>query len=252
MGAAEDTLGKPAGGMMIETRKLVELARACPWSQAPAAWRITQSLSMNNRNRLYELIKRLRDLGRSVVVITHDVEELIRITDTITVLRDGEVVGEVVSAEATPEKIKRMMVGREISGDYYRADMTPVYKDEVVLSVRNLTVPGELEDVSFDVHEGEILGFCGLSDRASRGRQGGLRHAQAFVRFRASQREERLHDKATRALRTTHGLCAQGQGRRSPMLQASVFDNVNLPSLTEQQGRFGCLPPGRLKGLPPT
>jgi len=82
----------------------------------------------------------------------------------VTVLRDGEVVGDVVSAETTPDEIKHMMVGREISGDYYRADTTPEYADKVVLSVRDLTVPGEIENVSFDVHESEILGFCGLSD----------------------------------------------------------------------------------------
>ncbi len=211
---------------------------------------ITQSLSMNNRNRLYELIKRRRDLGRSVVVITHDVEELIRITDTITVLRDGEVVGEVVSAEATPEKIKRMMVGREISGDYYRADMTPVYKDEVVLSVRNLTVPGELEDVSFDVHEGEILGFCGLSDSGihavGKAVYGLLKPSSGSVHLSAKNVSI---DKATRALRNNMGYVPKDRDGEALMLQASVFDNVNLPSLTEQQGRFGCLPPGRLKRL---
>ena len=158
-------LNKMTDGMMIETRKMIELARALSVDpQLLLLDEITQSLSMNNRTKLYDIMNKLKSMGRSIIVITHDVEELIEITDSITVLRDGEVVGDVVSANTTPEEIKKMMVGREISGDYYREDMKPDYLDEVVLSVSNLTIDNEIEDISFDVHAGEILGMCGLSD----------------------------------------------------------------------------------------
>ena len=138
-------LNKLTDGMMIKDRGN-NRAGARSVCQPPSALdEITQSLSMNNRNKLYELINKLKSMGCSVIVITHDVEELIRITDTITVLRDGEVVGDLVSANTTPDEIKHMMVGREISGEYYRADMVPDYGDDIVLSVSDLTVPGEIE-----------------------------------------------------------------------------------------------------------
>ncbi|SHI17561.1 ribose transport system ATP-binding protein [Sporobacter termitidis DSM 10068] len=244
-------LNKLTDGMMIETRKMIELARALSVDpQLLLLDEITQSLSMNNRTKLYELIKKLKSMGRSVIVITHDVEELIRITDSITVLRDGEVVGDVASAGTTPEEIKRMMVGREISGDYYRADMKPDYKDDVVLSVSDLTVPGEIEDVSFDVHEGEILGFCGLSDSGihSVGKAvfGLLKPSRGAVRLAAEGVDIK---KSTGALRSNMAYVPKDRDNEALMIHASIFDNFTLPSLTELQGGAGYLSPKKLKQL---
>ena len=123
-------LSQLTDGMMIEERKMIELARALSIDpEILLLDEVTQSLSLNNRNKLYELIRKFKAMDRSVIVITHDIEEMIEITDCITVLRDGEVVGEVSSARTTPDEIRMMMVGRQISGDYYRADMKPDYSD---------------------------------------------------------------------------------------------------------------------------
>ena len=62
------------------------------------------------------------------------------------------------------DDLKKLMVGREVTGDYYRSDYGEKVSDEVVLSVKNVTVPGLIEDISFDLHKGEILGFGGLSE----------------------------------------------------------------------------------------
>ncbi|NLA87901.1 MAG: sugar ABC transporter ATP-binding protein [Clostridiales bacterium] len=244
-------LNKLTDGMMIETRKIIELARALSVDpQLLLLDEITQSLSMNNRNKLYELINKLKAMGRSVIVITHDVEELIRITDTITVLRDGEVVGDVISAETTPDDIKRMMVGREISGDYYRADMKPEYGDEVVLSVSNLTVPGEIEDVSFDVHEREILGFCGLSDSGihtvGKAVYGLLKPSGGHIHLKV---KDLMIKNAPSALRSNMAYVPKDRDSEALMIHASIHDNFNLPSLTELQGGIGYLSPGNLKKL---
>jgi ribose transport system ATP-binding protein len=244
-------LNKLTDGMMIETRKMIELARAL--SVDPKLLlldEITQSLSMNNRNKLYELLKKLKAMGRSVIVITHDVEELIKVTDTITVLRDGEVVGDVVSAKTTPEEVKRMMVGREISGDYYRADMKPDYRDEVVLSVANLTVPNEIEDVSFEVHEGEILGLCGLSDSGihtvGKAVYGLAKPSCGAVYLKA---KELAVKKATKALKSNMAYVPKDRDNEALMLHASILDNFSLPSLGELQGGLGFIAPGKVRKL---
>lgn len=244
-------LSKLTDGMMIETRKIIELARAL--SVDPRLLlldEITQSLSMNNRNKLYELINKLKAMGRSVIVITHDVEELIRITDTITVLRDGEVVGDVVSAETTPDEIKHMMVGREISGDYYRADTTPEYADKVVLSVRDLTVPGEIENVSFDVHESEILGFCGLSDSGihsvGKAVYGLIKPSGGSIHLKS---KDLMIKSASKALRNNMAYVPKDRDNEALMIRASIHDNFVLPSLTELQGKVGYLSPAKLKKM---
>ncbi len=244
-------LNKLTDGMMIETRKMIELARALSVDpQLLLLDEITQSLSMNNRNKLYELLKKLKEMGRSVIVITHDVEELIAITDTITVLRDGAVVGDVVSAQTTPDEIKKMMVGRDIGGDYYRADMKPDYADEVVLSVKNMTVPNEIEDITFDVHAGEILGFCGLSDS-------GIHSVGKAVYGLSKLSSGTVHlnfkdltvKTPMQALKNNMAYVPKDRDNEALMIQASIHDNFVLPSLSELQGSGGFLAPRKLKKL---
>lgn len=244
-------LGRLTDGMMIETRKMIELARALSVEpQLLLLDEITQSLSMNNRSKLYDLIKKLKAMGRSVIVITHDVEELIRITDSITVLRDGEVVGDVVSSQTTPDQIKRMMVGREISGEYYRADMTPDYREEVILSVKNLTVPGEIEDVSFEVHAGEILGFGGLSDSGihtvGKALYGLVKTSVGSVRLRTKDVGIK---KAAKALKSNMAYVPKDRDNEALMIHAGILENFALPSLNELQGKVGYLSPRKLKNL---
>ena len=244
-------LNKLTDGMMIETRKMIELARALSVDpQLLLLDEITQSLSMNNRTKLYDIMKKLKSMGRSIIVITHDVEELIEITDSITVLRDGEVVGDVVSAETTSEEIKRMMVGREISGDYYRADMKPDYRDEVVLSVNNLTIDDEIEDITFDVHAGEILGMCGLSDSGihtvGKAVYGLMKPSGGTVMMKANDLSVK---KATSALQNNMAYVPKDRDNEALMIHASILENFCLPSLTELQGGLGFLAPQKLKKL---
>jgi ribose transport system ATP-binding protein len=244
-------LGKLTGDMMVETRKIIELVRAL--SVDPDILlldEITQSLSLNNRQKLYELLIDLKNRGRSVIVITHDVEEMLKIVDTITVLRDGEVVGEMTSSGTTADEVKRMMVGREISGDYYRTDNKPEYGDEVVLSVKNLSVAGELDDVSFDVHAGEILGFCGLSDSGihSVGRAVfGLSKADAGS-VRLIARDKNIAS-PTQALENNVGYVPKDRDAEALMINASIRENFALPSLGELTGAIGYVSPGSLKKL---
>lgn len=96
---------------------------------------VTQSLSHDNREVIYELIKKFKELGRAILLISHDLEETLRISDSITVLRDGRAVGTVETSDVTDDDVKRMMVGREMSGDYYRVDEEEIYEDEVVFSL---------------------------------------------------------------------------------------------------------------------
>ena len=244
-------LNADPGTMLIESRKMVELARAL--SVDPNILlldEITQSLSLNNRRKLYELLQRLKAMGRSVVLITHDVEEMLEITDTVTVLRDGEVVGNVVSAETSPDEIKRMMVGREVSGDYYRADHQAEYDDEVVLQVQGLTVPGELEDISFDLHAGEILGFCGLSDSGihavGKAVYGLSRASAGTVHLVGKDLDIRT---PMDALRNNVGYVPKDRDSEALLINDAIRENFTLPSYGELTGPLGYISPGRMKQL---
>lgn len=242
-------LGAIMSGMMIEQRKIIELARAL--SVEPEILlldEITQSLSHNNRKKLYELLGRLKAMGKSVIVITHDIEEMLEISDSITVLRDGEVVGDVKTSETTADEIRYMMVGRKISGDYYRADMKPDYSDEVALTVQNVTVDGELEDISFEVHKGEILGFCGLSDSGIHS-VGKAVFGVSKIKHGSVRLGSREIKNAPNALRNNMAYVPKDRDNEALMIYASILSNFTLPSLNELKGPLGFLPPAKLKKL---
>jgi len=149
----------------LEDRKLVEIVRATYFDPMILVIdETTTALSQNGREELYKIMKRFRDEGGTVIFISHDLSEVIEHTDSITVLRDGELIDTVDSDKVTEDDLKRLMVGRELKGRYYRTDYGETVSDEVVLSVEGLTVPDEFEDVDFKLHKGEILGIGGLSD----------------------------------------------------------------------------------------
>jgi len=119
----------------------------------------TSSLSENETRELFKTIRLLKENGVGIVYISHRMEEVFELSDRISVLRDGQMIGCLDRGEATRDRIISMMVGRALSSGYPRSAAD---KGKVILSARALTRKGVFEDVSFDVREGEILGFAGL------------------------------------------------------------------------------------------
>jgi ribose transport system ATP-binding protein len=121
----------------------------------------TSSLTSGESEQLFEIIRQLRSSGIGVIYISHRLGEVLDLADRITVLRDGRYVGDLSRAEASHEKIVAMMVGRELSKQYFPAkgERTP---GEPVFEVENLLVPGAPEGIRFSARRGEILGFAGL------------------------------------------------------------------------------------------
>ena len=116
-------------------------------------------LTLKETETLFAVIKRLKSEGVGVIYISHRLEELTEIADRVTVLRDGEVVAVKPMRELTVESIEEMMEGRKLVR-LDRGDRE--VGDEVLLRVRGLSRSNAFEDIDFDVHRGEILGFFGL------------------------------------------------------------------------------------------
>ncbi|WP_018430402.1 sugar ABC transporter ATP-binding protein [Hoeflea sp. 108] len=151
----------PVGGLTIARQQMVEIAKALSYrSRVLIMDEPTAALNDAEINELFAIIARLKAEGVGIVYISHKMDELKRIADRVTVMRDGEYIGTVPAAETPVEKIIAMMVGRALS------DERPVVPDhsnsEVVLEVRNISRGSEIRDVSFSVRKGEILGFAGL------------------------------------------------------------------------------------------
>ena len=121
----------------------------------------TAALTESEINELFVIIDDLRAKGVGIIYISHRMDEIARITDRVTVMRDGEYVGTVNTKETTKDEIIAMMVGRTIYEDPKAA--SAVADDApVVLEVKNLNAGSSVKDVSFQLRKGEILGFSGL------------------------------------------------------------------------------------------
>jgi general nucleoside transport system ATP-binding protein len=125
----------------------------------------TAVLTPSETKDLFGNLRRLREAGRTIVFISHKLDEVLEIADRITVLRRGRVVGETRPAETTKAKLAEMMVGRPV---LFRLEKPTVQIGEPVLRVENLTGEGKLNRVSLEVRAGEILGVAGVEGNGQR------------------------------------------------------------------------------------
>jgi len=149
--------------LSIAKRQLVEILKAL--STDPSILIMdepTASLTTTESNHLFKIIRDLSDHGVSIVYISHRMEEVYTLSDSITVLRDGRNMGTYAKEGVTPEEIIRLMIGKdiEVGGNYAKPSNNA--GKEPLLEVADLTIPGTINAVSFHIYPGEILGLSGL------------------------------------------------------------------------------------------
>jgi len=126
----------------------------------------TASLNKDEVERLFVIINSLRNQSVAVIYISHRLEEIIRIADQVTVLKDGKNAGKLTKGEITRDKMISMMIGRTLDDIY--PDRTGMQPGDVLLKVEGLTVPGKVKNASFCLRAGEIVGFGGLEGQGQR------------------------------------------------------------------------------------
>jgi ABC-type sugar transport system ATPase subunit len=154
------------GRLGVAEMQLVEIARALRQrARVLVLDEPNSALSKRESERLFEVVRQLRDEGVTVIYVSHQLREVLELADRITVMRDGRVIETLDNENLAEDRLIRAMVGRDLGGArQWSLDAAADSKDaEIVLSVRDLTAPG-LDGVSFDVRGGEILGVGGLPD----------------------------------------------------------------------------------------
>jgi general nucleoside transport system ATP-binding protein len=198
----------------------------------------TAVLSPPEVRELWAVLRRLRDKGDTIILITHRLDEVVDLSDTITVMRAGQTVARIKTADTTPAEIARLMVGREVSlsaGKRVQPLSQPVTaQPEQGLAVRNLSVVGSrgirvVDDVSFTVKPGEILGIAGVEGN------GQTELIEAIAGLRSVAAGQILIDGAeiTRhSVASRHGAglshIPEDRHRRGLVLEYSVADNLIL------------------------
>lgn len=149
-----------ARGLTLAAQQVVEIAKAISLDVRLLIMdEPTASLSAHEVDQLFKLTRRLKEKGVSILFISHRMEEVFAIADRVTVLRDGRFVSTHPAAEVTPESAIRDMVGRHMD-DFF--SKSPTERGDLLLSVRHLNKNNVFQDISFDVHAGEVVGFAGL------------------------------------------------------------------------------------------
>ena len=205
----------------------------------------TSALSDREAERLFAILRRLREEGVAIVYISHRMPEVFTLGDRITVLRDGCNVGSVAPEDTNPDDLVRLMVGRSVDLTYHRH--LRVQRGEVVLEARGLSAANGVSNIDLVVHAGEIVGLCGLvgSGRTEVARAlfgaDTLLSGEVRVLGRAKSGGPKFHrdwDRADLESRKNEGLA----------LTRSVAENIVLAGLPSFCPR-GYYSPGRMRGV---
>ena len=151
---------KLVGKLTVAEKQMVEIAKALNRDariilmDEPSA-----TLTKKELDALFQIIRDLKSQGIAVIYISHRMEEIFEICESVTVMRDGQIIGTRQVAEVTSDELVEMMVGRELNAAYPKRN---VKIGEEVLRVENLCRKDRKQDVSFSLHRGEVLGIAGL------------------------------------------------------------------------------------------
>jgi simple sugar transport system ATP-binding protein/ribose transport system ATP-binding protein len=192
---------------------------------------VTAALSAEESARVFELVRSLRQEGRAILYISHFLKEVLMLSDTVTILRDGKVVRSAPAKDETPTTLVSGMIGRSLELTFPPKAYPPP-DAPVVLSVRNLGRAGVIDDISFDVRAGEIVGLAGLigSGRSEVART-------IFGADRASEGMVSVDGKVVTLRRPRDGVNAgiallpESRKEEGLLMRRSIVENVSLTYL---------------------
>jgi ribose transport system ATP-binding protein len=227
------------GNLTVAKQQMVEIAKALSYDARVLIMdEPTAALNDAEVRSLHDLIRRFKRPETGVIYISHRLDELKAISDRITVIRDGHYVDTLDTAGTTTKEVIALMVGRTLASE---AKPVNVRADrEVLLSVTGLSTKDLLKDVSFDLREGEILGFAGLMGagrtEVARAIVGADKASGGVVRLRG--RQVHIHHPADAAGHRI-GYLSEDRKQLGLLLEQDVSANITLSSLAERFTRRG-------------
>jgi simple sugar transport system ATP-binding protein/ribose transport system ATP-binding protein len=224
--------GTLAGSLRVADQQKVEILRAIAREARLVVMdEPTSALTTDESSRLLDAVRRLRERGTTIIYVSHLLDQVLSLVDTVTVLRDGKLVRTAPAAEESADRLVSAMLGRSMELAFpektFPADDAPV-----VISVRGLASPPAVKDVSFDIRAGEILGLAGLigSGRSEVARAvfGADKPAAGVVELAGEPVRIRSPRNGVRA-----GIAMLPEDRKAQglLMLRSIVDNVTLPHL---------------------
>lgn len=231
IGAAHIDPAMMTGMLDLQDRKLIEIAKVM--SKEPQMLVVdetTTALSQLGRDIIYKIMNRMKEEDKAVVFISHDLDEIMNVCDSLTVLRDGKIIITFKKEEFNEDLIKTSMIGRELQGDYYRSDYDGSFDKEVVLEIRSGNLRDQLVDFNLQLHKGEILGIGGLSHCGMHTLGKVLFGAEQMTKGEVLCQGEPVKNENF-AMKKKIGYVAKDRDVESLCLNASIRDNIAVAGL---------------------
>ncbi len=212
-------------------KQMVEIARAVSQNSSLVIMdEPTSSLSEHEVEALFKVIDKLKRENVAIIYISHRLKEIARIGDTVTILRDGQLVKTVSLQEIDESHMIALMVGREVTQFYYKSEIPPA--DEVVLEIRNYTRKEVFENISFSLRRGEILGVAGLIGAGRTEVMRAIFGADSIDRGECFLNGEPVRfTEPQQAIKAGVGLIPEDRRNQGLLLSKSVKENTSLASL---------------------
>lgn len=240
--AAREALGKigisdidpeaPIAKYSLEDRKLIEVVRGIYTDpEILIVDETTTALSQKGREIIYRLIEKFRGEDKAVIFISHDLDEIMQVCNKLIVLRDGDFIAQLSREEFEENRIKELMVGRKLTGDYYRSDYDGSFGKDVVLKADRIYAGHILQDISLELHKGEILGIGGLTDCGMHDLGKVLFGMEKPLYGSVTLGDGKEITNAKQAISNRIGYVSKNRDQEALILSASILDNTVLPSL---------------------
>jgi rhamnose transport system ATP-binding protein len=230
----------PARGLTLAAQQAVEIAKAISLEVRVLIMdEPTAALSAHEVTQLFKLVRALRSQGVAILFIGHRLEEVLKVADRVSVLRDGKLVSSRPRSEVTSERVIRDMVGREIENFFAKSEAE---RGELLMSVHGLSKENAFSGVDFDVYRGEVLGFAGLV--GSRRTDVGL----ALFGVEPADSGEIIFDGKEQTIKSPEqalrlGIAYVTEDRRQfgLTMPMSIASNISLPMLRRYLTRMGLI-----------
>ncbi|HEY7496999.1 MAG TPA: sugar ABC transporter ATP-binding protein [Vicinamibacterales bacterium] len=231
-------VGRTVGALTIGQQQMLQIAAAIGQGARLIVFdEPTSSLSQHEAERLYTLVGTLKARGVTCIYVSHRLEEIFRLCDTITVLRDGCHVATTPASAVNQSALVEMMIGRRLE-EYFPAHVKADVGEEL-LRVERLSSPAGFADVSFSVRAGEVVGFAGLVGAGRSEVAQAIFGLDRAATGRIVLRGRRVEiDSAARAIDLGIGLVPEDRKRQGLVLSMDVLDNATL-SILRRLARFG-------------
>ena len=225
--------------LSFASRQMVELARVMTLEDRTSRHPIiildepTTVLESGEIDLLFQRLKSLKERA-SIIFVSHHLDEILAITDRVYVFKDGKNVAERPTNETNVSELHRLMVGRELKGEYYREGKQTTPRDDVVLSIESLTKKGNYYDIDIDLHFGEIIGLAGVlgsgREEVCRTVAGIVVPDKGIVRIDG---QKLPFGRPADAIKAGIGYVPQDRGNEGLIIFLSIGPNITLPNLAK-------------------